>query len=166
MSYSYTTSSTFTVTHARYLASKVAADLRQMQIFYGKPTGQEIEDYLVELVALLLKGYVEAVEYGFLRQGQTVLALKYRATAGFSLSDDHSGRVPAGADVSGARWYSYLWKTKSWWELPVSERIRIESSLPVQRSAGSEPVGGDGFWVNDKSYSSQNVNLQRSTFRS
>ena len=52
MTYSYTTTSTFTRTHAIYLASKVAADLRQMQLFYGRPSNENIEAYIEELAIL------------------------------------------------------------------------------------------------------------------
>ena len=46
MTSSYSTSDTFTRTHAVYLASKVAADLKQMQLFYGKPSDGNIEAYI------------------------------------------------------------------------------------------------------------------------
>ena len=39
-SYSYTESTTFTVTHARHMAAKVATDLKRMQRFYGKPSDE------------------------------------------------------------------------------------------------------------------------------
>ncbi len=54
MTYSYFTSDTFTKTHAVYLASKVAADLKQMQLFYGKPSDESIEAYINEIVLLLV----------------------------------------------------------------------------------------------------------------
>lgn len=37
---STTTTSTFTLTNARYLASKIAADLRQLRSFYGRPSSR------------------------------------------------------------------------------------------------------------------------------
>ena len=46
MSYSYTVteSTTFTVTHARHIAAKVATDLKRLQRFYGKPSDSAIAD--------------------------------------------------------------------------------------------------------------------------
>ena len=51
MSYSFTTTETnaFTITHANYLASKVAADLKRMQRFYGSPSNAMIEKYKKEI---------------------------------------------------------------------------------------------------------------------
>ena len=47
MSYSYTTTATntFTVTHARHMAAKVATDLKRMQRFYGSPSDGRINEY-------------------------------------------------------------------------------------------------------------------------
>ena len=43
-SYSYTVAETqtFSVTHARHMAAKVATDLRRMQRFYGYPSDADI----------------------------------------------------------------------------------------------------------------------------
>lgn len=65
MSYSYTTTETFTLTHARHLAAKVAADMHQCQRFYDYPTDAKIKEYEQELVVLLHGGYVESYEFGF-----------------------------------------------------------------------------------------------------
>ena len=70
MSNTFTTTETFTVTHARHLASKVATDLKRIQRFYGEPSDKWINDYEDELVTLLKGGYVETVTYGFQRGGE------------------------------------------------------------------------------------------------
>ena len=59
MSYSYSLSEseTFTVTHARHMAAKVATDLKRMQRFYGSPSDSEITDYEAEVTAFLKAGY-------------------------------------------------------------------------------------------------------------
>jgi len=49
MSSTYTISETFTLTHARRLAAKVAADMYQCQRFYDHPTDIQIESYQEEL---------------------------------------------------------------------------------------------------------------------
>src|ERR1700683_1385252 len=51
MSYSLTVSETetFTVTHARHMAAKVAADLKRMQRFYGSPSDSWIGHYEAEI---------------------------------------------------------------------------------------------------------------------
>jgi Bacterial HORMA domain family 1 len=65
MSYSYTTTESFTLTHARRLATKVAADMHQCQRFYGYPTDTQIENYQQELIVLLHGGYMKSYEFGF-----------------------------------------------------------------------------------------------------
>src|ERR1700722_6545442 len=80
MTLSYTTTDTWSLTHARYVAGKVAADLRQMQQAYCRPSDQEIEDYLGELIAVLNDGYLETVTYGFKRDEMWLPAtLRYTA---------------------------------------------------------------------------------------
>ena len=60
MSYTstFTESSTFTVTHARHMAAKVATDLVRMQRFYGFPSDADIDAYEEEVIALLKAGYI------------------------------------------------------------------------------------------------------------
>lgn len=166
MSTTYTTSSTssFTVTHARYLASKIAADLRQMQLFYGSPRDSEIDDYITETVVLLLSGYLANVTYGFRRGDQWLIALKYNAhTSGLLLSDDRAGRVRPGVEVSGATWCSFLEHSLAYHLASDVERQRIEDLLPFSRTAGEEPRVS-GIWISDKSYSSGGVSLQRNMY--
>lgn len=166
MSTTYTTSSTssFTVTHARYLASKMAADLRQMQLFYGKPSDSQIADFITEAVVLLLNGYLATVTYGFKRDGRWVVALRYNArTSGVLLADDRAGRVTPGVDISGASWCSFLEHSLAFLLLSDAERQRIEDQLPIRRTAAEEP-GVSGSWTSDRSYSSGGVSLQRQMF--
>ncbi len=65
MSYSYTLSDTFTITHARHIASRMAADFRLMRVYYGRPSEATIENYLEEVAQLLAKGYLSTFEIGF-----------------------------------------------------------------------------------------------------
>ena len=46
-------SETFTRTSAKYLVSKVAADLRQMQRLHRAPADAQIDAYVEELITLL-----------------------------------------------------------------------------------------------------------------
>lgn len=50
MTFTTTTTQTFSLTSAKYVASKVAADLRYMRALYGKPYESEIETWIEELV--------------------------------------------------------------------------------------------------------------------
>ncbi len=162
--YTYTTTETWSRTHARYVSGKVAADLRQMQQAYDKPSDSAIDNYLVELTVLLTGGYVSEVSYGFLHNGAYVAALRYTADMNGNLrTDDRSGRIPRGSDVSRASFYSYLKYSQAWRDLPASERQRIERSLPFTRSEAPEPSVANGSWRSDKSYASAGCGLHRAT---
>jgi hypothetical protein len=164
--YTTTLSSTFTRTHAKYLASKIASDLLQMQRFYGKPSYAEIEDYIEEVIILLLEGYLASVDYGFRRDGEWVIALSYSARYGGTIqTDDRSGRVLPGIDIDGASWGSCLRKNFAFWLLSSEEQQQIEDSLPVKRTTAAEPQASNGVWVIDKSYSRNGVGIERRTFR-
>ena len=164
MTHSVTVDSTFTETNSAYIASKVAADLQSLHDYYGEPSESMIRDFVVELVVLLLIGCVKSVQYGFKRDGKKILVLEYKVqTAG--LQDNNSGRVFARADVSDAVLFSFLAHSDKWYELSDIQKRKIESALPIKRSFGDEPEDGAGYWVGDKSYSSQGVGVQRRTFR-
>ena len=166
MTYSYTTTSTFTKTQAIYLASKVAADLRQMQLFYGKPSDEDIEKFIEELAILLVNRCLKMVEYGFRREGNWVVVARYTVrTDGLSLADDRSGRVPADANITGASWYSFLEYNDHWLALSENQRQQIKSLLPFQRTPGTEPGIGPGGWIIDRTYSKNSVSLERGVYR-
>ena len=63
MSYSFTVSesTTFTVTHARHMAAKVATDLKRMQRFYGSLSDVDISSFETEAIALMKVGYLNYV---------------------------------------------------------------------------------------------------------
>ena len=166
MTYSHTTSSTRTTTVAKYIASKVAADLQAMHAYYGQPSESKILDLQKELVELLPGGYVESIQYGFKRDGKKVIALKYEALSSDLLPDDKSGGVPARVDVSNATWFSFLIPSEKWYSLPDNEKRQIQARIPIKRGLGQEPGDGDGYEIPDKSYSSQGFSFQRRTFRS
>src|SRR5687767_14494726 len=109
MSNTFTTTSTrtFTRTSAKYIASKVSADLYRLHRYYGRPTEREITQYDEELTTLLAGGYVESVEYGFRIGNTRVVTLLYRVLSDGSLSDGNAGGVYARANVTGAGWFSY-----------------------------------------------------------
>ena len=169
MTYSYTQShtGTFTVTHARHLAAKVATDLKRMQRFYGAPSDQAIDDYETEATELLKAGYLGTVSYGF-RRGGSWIAPTLRYTAHDLLvdtaADDDPGRVVPGADVRGASFYSYLTYSSAWLDASAEERKATESRLPFQRTPAAEP-GMNGYFIPDRQYSSGGRTLNRSSLR-
>ncbi len=165
MSYSYTTSKTFTRTSAQYIASKIAADLRGLYKYYGKPSPTSIQEYCDEMTQMLFYGYVESVEYGFKRGNERVLSLKYRVRPDGILEDNRPGKIPPRSDIAEARFFSFLIYNNAWSNLSESERRKFKANLPFQRPYGEEPSNGAGYWSNDRFYSSDGVGTQRRIFR-
>jgi len=164
MSYTYTQTETWYRTHARKVGGKVVADLRQMQQEYGSPSDQRLEQYLAELVVLLTDGLLQEVTYGFRRNNTWVVAIRYTADMNGNLSvDDRSGRVPRGANISGASWGSYLVKNPKWHSLSPAERSAVERELPFEREGAEEPSDGAMVRAGDKTYSSAGCGVRRTT---
>lgn len=169
LSHSYTESVTFTVTHARRIASKVRTDLMRIHRLYdGTPSLISIVEYETELIALLRDGYLDCVSYGFRRHGNWVApTLQYTAEElqFDDGTDDRPGAVKANQDVSGAKFYSYLTYSDAWDELTASEKQAYKAKLPYQRT-GADAPGASGYFTSDKTYSAGGRALNRSTLRS
>lgn len=167
-SYTATETRTFTLTHAKHLAAKVAADLKRLQRLYGHITDQRITEFEGEVTELLRQGYLGTVTYGFQRNDKWIEpTLKYTAAdlAGGG-ADDDPGRVPPGKDVSGANFHSYLTYSAAWDDLTPDERAAIKRQLPLQRVGSSEPTVSNGYFADDKTYSSGSRSLGRASVRS
>lgn len=168
MSYSFTATETkvFTITHANYLASKVATDLKRMQRFYGSPSDQMIKKYEKEIALFLKYGYLEKVTYGFKKNGNWIEpTLIYRASDIQSSVNDDPGKVRPGRDISGASFYSFLEHSSAWYELSESEKEQFEGDLPIDRGTADTP-GINGYLEDDRTYSSGGKALSRSSVRS
>lgn len=164
---SYTESTTFTVTHARHMAAKVATDLKRIQRFYNKPSDADIANYEAEATNLLKAGYLKTVTYGFQRDGQWVeptLVYTARELAAGS-DDDDPGRIKPGADITGAGFTSYLTYTPAWFLLSDADRDTFKKALPFYRTSGDQP-GINGYLESDRTYSSGGRALDRSSVRS
>lgn len=160
-----TSTTTFTRTNARHIASKIAADLRQMHRFYGKPTLNAIDDYVAEIVEHLARKWVRTIEYGFKRDDEWVVSLRYEVRADGTIADTGAGRVYPGADVSGASFYSYLTHSDDYWLTAETDRQRVLDDLPVQRSSADDPAHVNGYWETGKSYASGGYGAVRSQWR-
>ena len=80
-SFTSTESTTFTITHARKIATKVGADLKRMQRYYGDPTDDMIEKFEEEIAILLRYGGLKTVIFGFKKKGVFIdPTLKYEAS--------------------------------------------------------------------------------------
>ena len=165
MSTSYTTSETetFTILHARYIASKVATDLKKFQRFYPEkgPSDAWIDSYEKELSVLLKYKAFSSVIYGFKRNGKwTEATVRYTVMPDGTLSaDDDPGKIRPGLDVAGADFTSFLhWKTS---HMTPQETTAMENDLPFQRGTGETPPLEAGQWINDNSYTAGGRGLGR-----
>jgi hypothetical protein len=167
-SFSISGTDSFTVTHARHMAAKVAADLKRMQRFYGKPTDASIAAYETEITAFLKAGYLGTVTYGFKRNGNWIEpTLRYTARdlAGGAANDDDPGKVRPGANILGASFYSYLTYSAAWDSASDADKAAFRSLLPISRGSASEP-GVTGYLSDDRTYSSGGRALNRASVRS
>lgn len=170
MSSSYTESrtTTFTVTHAKHIAAKVATDLKRLQRFYGEPSDTSIAAYEAEVTELLRCGYLGTVTYGYRRNGSWIEpTLRYTARdlLADTEHDDDPGRIQPNADVKGATFYSYLTYSSAWDGLSEAEKTAVKGRLPFERNGAPEP-GVNGYLINDRTFSSGGRGLYRASVRS
>lgn len=168
MTTSYTTSASesFTVVHARKLAAKVAADMNQCRLLYGKPSEADIGDYRDELVVMLAGQYVDRYEFGYKTAAdRRVVSWSYRVNASGDLDGGRSGGLYAKADIHGAVMFNFMWTNTKWWNESSAERTKIRATHNVDRTSGEPPSDGSGRWVQDRSYGAGGVVLQREEFR-
>lgn len=168
MSYSYTATETkaFTITHANYLASKLATDLKRIQRFYNSPSDIVIEKYEKEIAQYLKNGYLNKVTYGFQKNGNWIEpTLIYTASDIESSTNDDPGKVKPGKDVNGASFYSFLEYSDKWHSLSEAEKDKFNEALPIKRATAITP-GISGYLEDDRMYSSGGKALSRASVRS
>jgi hypothetical protein len=165
MSTTFTRSQTFTRSDAKYVASKMAADLYRMKRLYGRPTDSEIENTIIEVILLLADGYLRDVHIGFKRNGSWIVAVRYEAHNRGLVGDDSAGGVPAGVDITWAEHLNYLRYSDAFFALSPTEQDRIKAALPWQRTPGNLPGDSGGYWTSDRTYSRNGGGTARSTFR-
>ena len=166
-SFTVTETTTFTLTHAKYMAAKVATDLKRIQRFYGSPGDIDIADYEAEVTELLKAGYLGTLTLGFRRKSQWIEpTLRYTARdlAGLAANDDDPGRVRPGADITEASFYNYLTYSPAWNKLNSQEKDAFKRQMPFYRT-GADGPGLNGYLVEDLTYSSGGWALKRSSLK-
>jgi len=163
-----TVSESFTLTQAKYLASKVTADMRRCQQLYGKPSDSEINDYGTELAILLRDGYVKSYEFGYVRASddERILTWRYSVDSSGNLTNnDRPGRILAGVNITGATMRNRMIRSIAWDLLSEEKRDSIEKDLPIQRVGAPDYGSSLGIWQNDLAYSATGVAMVRQTFK-
>jgi len=166
MAYSYTTTETFTLTHARRLAAKVAADMHQCQRFYGEPSDSQIEAYQEELTVLLHGGYVTSYEFGFkTKDDKRVVSWYYTVGVAGDLEGGRSGGLYPSANVASAVIFNFLSYSTKWSLLGDAEKTKVKANYSVRRTDGHPPQDGSGYWDSSRQYASGGVVVARKEFR-
>jgi len=116
---------------------------------------------------MLKAGYLEAVTYGFKRNGEWIEpTLRYTAQELLSSgADDDPGKIRANKDVSNASFYSYMTYSSKYYQDSAADRDAALSDLPFSRTGAPEP-GVSGYLEHDLNYSAGGRALSRSTVRS
>lgn len=165
-SYTRTGTATFTIVHARYLASKVAADMHLCAQYYGRPSEREIREYAEELAQYLNAGYLKEYEFGFKKDEKRIVSWRYKVDANGNLTtDDRPGKVVAYVEIGSARFFNFLTQNSDFFDLSSDERTRFKAELAVQRTNGEPPSDGAGYWTSDRNYYSTGCALNRQTFQ-
>lgn len=160
-----TSTETFSLTHAKYLASKIATDLQRCSDIYGAPSAAHLKEYEEEITLLLKAGYLKDYEFGYKRNGCRVVCWKYSVRYGeLSGGDDRPGKIYRKSDVEGAEYYNFLSYSDKWNSASDAERESFRNASPIRRSDGSLPADGSGSWVTDKTYASGAGQVSRQTY--
>lgn len=164
MTTSLTRSSTFTYTDAKYVASKLGADLLNLHARYGYPLRSEIVDYVEETAQYLRHGYLETVDFGFKDDDRWILRLRYTAVAGGQLRDDVPGGLPSAYDVAGYSFHSFLVWNDTYRNLTEDQRSAFKALLPIARTPGTEPTAFAGSTAGASQYSRNGGGLGRNVY--
>jgi hypothetical protein len=166
MTHSFTKSATFTITHARYLSSKVAADMHLCAQYYGNPAEVWVREYAEELAQYLNNGYLAEYEFGYKKNGVRVVSWRYKVDENGVLStDDRAGKIVPYVDIAGASFYNYLTQNSRFFSLASDQQARFKGELSVRRTGGDPPSDGRGYWTSDRNYYSAGTGLNRQTFQ-
>jgi hypothetical protein len=161
-----TRAATFTITDARYVGAKIGADLRLLNVLYGRPTVASIDNYVEEAALLLRDGYLDTVDYGFrdAAANSWKLRLRYAAVRGGYLLNDPPGRLPTEAAVAGYPFYSYLTYSSAFNALTPAGQGRVREALPFPRAGANEPGTGLGTSQSGHGYGRNGAGVNRDVF--
>lgn len=160
-------SDTFSMVHARDLASKVTTDMTRCHQLYRYPaTLAEIDNFGTELALWLKAGYVARYEFGFKKGDQRVLSWLYEVK-GTSLEGGggRPGGLQAGVDITGAVSFNQLTPSQTYFNLKGEEKEAFDRTLPLQRGSGKPPTDGLGAWIEERDYFAAGTLVHRRSFR-
>lgn len=165
-SYSRSASGSSTITDARYVGGRVAADLRLLFNLYGEPSLERIEKFAEEVALLLHGGYLDTVDYGFRNAATNAwkFRLRYKATAGGQLTDSRPGSFPDPVDLTGYTFYSFLTYSSAFGLLPSSQQAEVKKALPISRTTDTAPSALAGTTSAGHGYARNGTGVSRDVY--
>lgn len=160
----HTSTQTHSITHARYVAAKISADLKRIQRLVGRntPSDERIRAYEQESIVLLRNRYIDTAVYGFQDDDHWTLAVKYVTVNGEGAYDHDPGFSfnPFAPDTDVKGYFgSVLTYSDQWRQLSDQQKAYIRSQSPILRISGSEPKGDWDY--PDKTYRSGDISVRR-----
>ncbi|MEU3448238.1 hypothetical protein AB0H29_13595 [Streptomyces thermolilacinus] len=165
-SYTRSASSSFTITDARYVGGRVAADLRLLFNLYGEPSLDRIDHFAEEVALLLRDGYLDTVDYGFRDTATNTwkFRLRYKATAGGQLTDSRPGSFPDPVDLASYGFHSFLTYSSTFWLLSSSQQTGVKETLPISRTTGTAPSALAGNTTTGHGYARNGAGVSRDVY--
>ena len=163
---SYTQNTTFTIANAKELASRFVADLQQCRLAYGAPNEEMINNLAVEIAYLMRDGYLKQIEVGFFTsEWERILAWKYVVVNNELTTNDFPGGIPSGYNISAGKFQSLVQHTAAFEALDAAAQVDYYAPLASKRgSTGVTTKDGNGYWIDDKQYTSGSKGMKRTTF--
>lgn len=161
---------TGSVTHtdAKHVKSKIHSDLRQLRVLYGGFTPEYEEETAEDLYQWIYRGHAAEIELAYVDPAthERRLALRYRIGRDGSLSaDEDPGGIPF-HKLAGAVFALEVTPTTEWTKKTPAEKQQFYDTLnPGWGSAKTALKDGQGYWVEDRTYSSGVLSAPRSVFR-
>ncbi|PKV89916.1 hypothetical protein [Streptomyces sp. TLI_146] len=159
-------SGSFTITDARYVGGRVAADLRLLHNLYGEPSHERIVEFAEEVALLLRDSYLDTVDYGFRDTATNAwkLRLRYKATVGGQLFDSRPGSFPDPVDLTGYVFHSFLNYSAAFWLLTSSQQAGVKEALPISRTTGTAPSAAAGTSTTGHGYARNGTGVSRDVY--
>lgn len=137
MTYSYTTTSTYTATDVKRVMDYFAADFDMIAQSTGLRTREDVKAVSADIRKMAVNGYLDEVNlYLVDKNGTTIRATKYKVSESASLwtSDKPSKNLwPA---CPGGQLKVHVTHNSKWWALTQSQRDTFESDYEVTWGTG------------------------------